>query len=533
MAGLLEHVMINKLGDDLDEAITFVGGDTSMVSHISQYPEVIKTQLGTGAALELHEIIVPDESKIIISTDSGKDNYSTKYATGIKTDLIPDTKYLRLCTAVVGKEPVYIDLSSLYNGEGGDICDPQYIIDIILNTPEIKEYIINDLNLQINDLQSSLNTTQKEVGTIQEELNEIKEHINEIEGGSIDEDNINSLIDEKLEPITNSIKNINAQLKELDKDCVTEDEVIDIVIDSNQVKSLIDSKIESRVGAIETRLGYQESNLNALREDITKTNIKILEVDASSQANDLAIRSEISTLNTKFFDLESNVQANLLSQQNELTNLNTKINSFDASLEMQNLQIKSIEEDIKNVKSSFDEQTITISSLNNEIEKISRVTGQLSLNVINLESKINDISGGGGGELKEVIVEEDNYIIIADEEGRDYYNTNYAKGIKTGLEPGSMYIRICTAVKDKDPIYIPLDTLIKNLPTGEIGDINEIVNQVINSSIFNANLEKAIDNKVNDITEQVTTIESQIKIIQESLIGDNPLTQEETDEFFK
>lgn len=45
MASLLEHVMINKLGDDLDAAITAVGGDTSNVDHIMDYPEIIRNQL--------------------------------------------------------------------------------------------------------------------------------------------------------------------------------------------------------------------------------------------------------------------------------------------------------------------------------------------------------------------------------------------------------------------------------------------------------------------------------------------------------
>lgn len=45
MASLLEHVMINKLGDDLNDAILAVGGDTSSVDHIMDYPEIIKTQL--------------------------------------------------------------------------------------------------------------------------------------------------------------------------------------------------------------------------------------------------------------------------------------------------------------------------------------------------------------------------------------------------------------------------------------------------------------------------------------------------------
>lgn len=45
MASLLEHVMINKLGDDLNAAILAVGGDTSSVDHIMDYPEIIRNQL--------------------------------------------------------------------------------------------------------------------------------------------------------------------------------------------------------------------------------------------------------------------------------------------------------------------------------------------------------------------------------------------------------------------------------------------------------------------------------------------------------
>jgi hypothetical protein len=226
MAGLLEHVMINKLGDDLDEAITFVGGDTSNVSHISEYPKVIKQQLTQGASLTIHEMIIPGESKLIISSNTGTDSYSTDYSAGTKSGLKPNTQYLRLCMALVGKEPVYIDMSTL--------------------------------------------------------------------------DNLN------------------------------EDDIMNIVLGSEELES---------------------------------------------------------------------------------------------------------------IKSS-------ISGINDKLEGMTEC------------------------ELKEVIVAEDNDIIIADPQGRDYYNTRYASGFKTGLVPGSMYIRICTAVKGIDPIYIPLDTLVKNFPAGGGGNID-------------------------------------------------------------
>lgn len=312
MAGLLEHVMINKLGDDLDEAITFVGGDTSNVSHISEYPKVIKQQLTQGASLTIHEMIIPEQSKIITSTDTGTDSYSTDYSTGIKSGLEPNTQYLRLCMALVGKEPVYIDMSTL------STVDDTHIMDIVLNSQEF-----------------------------------------------------NNLID--------------------------------------------------------------------------KTN--------------------------------------------------------------------SLESEIENIKNSSD------------------------------------------GELKEVIVEEDNYIIIADSLGRDYYNTRYATGVKTGLEPGSMYIRLCTAVKNIEPIYISLDTLVKNLPSGDV-NIEEITEDVINSKIFNEKLKNEIDNSLLDINDLIqtnatdiimikdttNTLSNTIEEIDNKIINienvlnngdDDGLNEEETDKFFK
>lgn len=45
MASLLEHVMINNLSDELNEAITSVGGDTSSASGPRDYPDIIRDQL--------------------------------------------------------------------------------------------------------------------------------------------------------------------------------------------------------------------------------------------------------------------------------------------------------------------------------------------------------------------------------------------------------------------------------------------------------------------------------------------------------
>jgi hypothetical protein len=168
MAGLLEHVMINKLGDDLDEAITFVGGDTSNVSHISEYPKVIKQQLTQGAALTIHEMIIPGESKLIISSNTGTDSYSTDYSVGTKEGLNPNTQYLRLCMALVGKEPVYIDMSPL------DRFNEDDIMNIILNSPEYKNIIS-----ELNSMKSSMDNLDKDIQSLEQTLDLTGDNINE------------------------------------------------------------------------------------------------------------------------------------------------------------------------------------------------------------------------------------------------------------------------------------------------------------------------------------------------------------------
>ena len=51
MAGLTEHVLLNKWDDDINEAITAVGGDTSKSSGLPDYSKIIRTQLVANNAI--------------------------------------------------------------------------------------------------------------------------------------------------------------------------------------------------------------------------------------------------------------------------------------------------------------------------------------------------------------------------------------------------------------------------------------------------------------------------------------------------
>ena len=60
MASLLEHVMINKLSDELNEAITAVGGDTSCASGPMDYPDIIRDQLSANGFTGSNNLVEGD-----------------------------------------------------------------------------------------------------------------------------------------------------------------------------------------------------------------------------------------------------------------------------------------------------------------------------------------------------------------------------------------------------------------------------------------------------------------------------------------
>ena len=165
MASLTEHVMINKLGDDLDDAITFVGGDTSNVSHIMQYPRIIREQL---SANNIHgdELILEDDTCIIIATNDGRDEYNTRYASGVKSGLIPNSYYLRICTAVQDIEPIYVDLSPIMDqiSSEDDIQTIFNKLESIENRIEILEQSEKD---DINEIASKVTDIVKDDVTIE------------------------------------------------------------------------------------------------------------------------------------------------------------------------------------------------------------------------------------------------------------------------------------------------------------------------------------------------------------------------------
>ena len=188
MADLIEHVMINKLGDDLDSAITTVGGDTSGVSHIMQYPSIIREQLSAQGVTNIDKFLLEGDSCIIKADENGYDEYNTDYAQGTKTGLNPNTLYIRICTAVKDIEPVYIDLTPVTQligegGEGGNIDIDEIINNVINSTQMQNNYVSNQkfdtLETNVTNLETTVNEFETDITTLETNVTNLETTVNE------------------------------------------------------------------------------------------------------------------------------------------------------------------------------------------------------------------------------------------------------------------------------------------------------------------------------------------------------------------
>lgn len=97
-----------------------------------------------------------------------------------------------------------------------------------------------------------------------------------------------------------------------------------------------------------------------------------------------------------------------------------------------------------------------ISGVSNAIVKVGGDISNVSSPAEYADVIREQLSRTGSVLNKEIILDGYSCIIEADENGCDYYNTEYYVGSKTGLKPKTLYLRICPAVVDGSPIYIDL-----------------------------------------------------------------------------
>ena len=329
MASLTEHVMINKLGDDLDSAITFVGGDTTGVDNIMQYPAIIREQLSASGINFNKSIILEGDSAVIIADSEGRDSYNTEYAIGEKTGLNPGAYYIRICTAVKDIEPVYIDLTPVIDlVSNGESIDIDAIVERVIKSPEIVKVIQNEINNQIYDLEKRISVLEKRPEGVTED------RVLEIVDNSLDGYAKKSDLDDKLDINTYNVdkSNLEAKIEALenrpDQTGITEEEALILIENSLKgyaSKEELTSVIE-RVTLIEERpVGVSEERVQEIVDnnlgDITER-VEDLEQAADQDLDYIVQRIiESDTINNTFVsDVELE---NMMFSEEELENILT------------------------------------------------------------------------------------------------------------------------------------------------------------------------------------------------------------------
>ena len=288
MASLIEHAMINKLGDDLDSAITFAGGDTSSVTNIMQYPEIIRQQLSSGGVNLNSSIILEGDSCVIKSDEDGRDPYNTEYASGIKSGLNPETYYVRICTAVKDIEPVYIDMTPITNliGTGelpGDI-DMDAIVEAVLREITADNFASRE---DLEKVSKSVDALGKRVDALEdidhtgyatkEDTEDLSARIEALENSTPSGDWVSK---EEFEAKTSSIETSIDALEKFDHDAyATKEEVANTYVSTE----VYEKDIISINSSIETKASAEE--LDSLTERVIG-----LETIAGGNIDDIAQR---------------------------------------------------------------------------------------------------------------------------------------------------------------------------------------------------------------------------------------------------
>lgn len=313
--------MINKLGDDLDSAITFAGGDTSSVTNIMQYPEIIRQQLSSSGVNLNSSIILEGDSCVIKSDEDGRDHFNTEYASGIKTGLNPETYYVRICTAVKDIEPVYIDMTPITNliGTGelpGDI-DMDAIVEAVLKEISSEHFATSEdlekVSKSVSSLESridSLEDTDYSVYATKEETEDLSARIEALENSTPSGEWVTK---EEFEAKSSSIESRINALEKFDHTVyATKEEVAGSVAQLEADYKAADSELSGRIEALEEF----DHTVYATKEEVSNTYVStevyerdIISINSSIESK--VSTEELNTLTERIDGLESIAGGNI------------------------------------------------------------------------------------------------------------------------------------------------------------------------------------------------------------------------------
>lgn len=376
MGNLTEHVMINKWDDDINSAITDVGGDTYGSEGLPDYADIIRSQLVTNKAVgegvyqdflyidENNQTSIypwegdPSQSSNAIQTKVVAESIKVLYDTMASTE--------RFTVLLVDDFPTdEINLSAVYLVRSKCDCDVHNDQEIIPNTYTGCYYIKQGKNLKRIDIpEFTFNLNELFYLTRAEYDASLSDYVKEIEdllrkkfGKYWDDDGftLDQAVEEIKEDLQKTSEEILKQVQEtVDKGLASVDEKIASATDTlnkefegleqkveesiqelQEQSKQLDEKVKEIEGEVDEKLGTVDGKLEEINN---KVDTKLESVDSQLDEFQTALEND---LDVKFNTLKSEVDEkveNIQEQVNGLDQIYLRLDSKVSEKELNELQ---------------------------------------------------------------------------------------------------------------------------------------------------------------------------------------------------
>ena len=376
MGNLTEHVMINKWDDDINSAITFVGGNTYNSEGLPDYADIIRTQLiansAIGEGIYQDFLYVNKDNQTSIYPWEGEPTQSTNaiqssvVAESIK--VLYDTMALteRFTVLLVDEFPKEeINLSAIYLVRAKCDCEIHGDEEVIPNTytgcyyvkqgKNLKHVDIPEFTFNLNEL-FYLTRAEYDAG-LSDYVKEIEELLRKKFGKYWDDDGftLDQAVEEIKADLQQTSEEILKQVQEtVDKGLASVDEKIASATDTlnkefegleqkveesiqelQEQSKQLDEKVKEIEGEVDEKLGTVDGKLEEINN---KVDTKLESVD--SQLDEFQTALEID-LDVKFNTLKSEVDEkveNIQEQVNGLDQVYLRLDSKVSEKELNELQ---------------------------------------------------------------------------------------------------------------------------------------------------------------------------------------------------
>ena len=370
MGNLTEHVMINKWDDDINSAITFVGGNTYGSEGLPDYADIIRTQLiansAIGEGIYQDFLYVNDQNQTFIYPWEGE---ATKSSNAIQSKVVAETiKVLYDTMALTERFTVLlvddfpkgeIDLSAVYLVKSKCECEecPEdcnckentYVgCYYVKQGKSIRRVDIPEFKFNLNEL-FYLTRAEYDAG-LSDYVKEIEDLLRKKFGKYWDDDGFT--LDKAVEEIQQELKDKTEQLIE----------------ETNKKLEEALNTVEETITNAETRLNEKfdtlESEVNEKVEDIQA---QVTGLDAKVTEIDTKVDEKFVELDTQFNELQTSLETNV----NE--KFNTLKSEVDEKVEGIQEQVDTIEQDVVVLESTMKTEYVryeNLEAINTELEEL-------------------------------------------------------------------------------------------------------------------------------------------------------------------